>query len=165
MLRRSSKSIKRCFSSLNISEEIRQALNDKTPIVSLESTIITHGLPFPQNLQMAQKVESEIRKYGAIPATTAFINGVPKVGLLDHELELLANSSNAMKVSRRDIPFIMSQKLNGGTTISGTMILSNRAGIKVFATGGLGGVHRDGENTMDISADLDELGKTPVAVV
>lgn len=157
--------LKRSFTSLHVSEELRQALLEKRPIVSLESTIITHGLPYPQNLLMARRVEQEIRNHGAIPATTAFINGVPKVGLDDNELELLANSSNAMKVSRRDIPYVMSQKLSGGTTISGTMILSNRTGIKVFATGGLGGVHRDGENTMDISADLDELGKTPVAVV
>lgn len=156
---------KRSFSSLKLSEELKWALQEKKPIVSLESTIITHGLPYPQNLQMAKRVEQEIRTHGAIPATTAFINGVPKVGLTDFELEMLANSSNATKVSRRDIPYVMSQNLNGGTTISGTMILSNRAGIKVFATGGLGGVHRDGENTMDISADLDELGKTPVAVV
>jgi len=162
---RSLRMFKRCFSNLRISEELRQALSEKKPIVSLESTIITHGLPYPQNIEMAQRVEKEIRKYGAIPATTAFIQGIPKVGLNESELEMLANSSNATKVSRRDIPYVLSQKLNGGTTISGTMILSEKAGIKVFATGGLGGVHRDGENSMDISADLDELGRTPVAVV
>ncbi|CCH44330.1 hypothetical protein BN7_3892 [Wickerhamomyces ciferrii] len=157
---------KRCYSTLKISEEIQQALVENKSIVSLESTIITHGLPFPQNLNMAQQVEKEIRLKGAIPATTAFINGIPKVGLNYNELESLASStSNATKVSRRDIPYVVSQKLNGGTTISGTMILSERAGIKIFATGGLGGVHRDGENSMDISADLDELSKTSVAVV
>jgi pseudouridine-5'-phosphate glycosidase/pseudouridine kinase len=114
---------------------------------------------------MAIRVEDELRRSGVVPATTAFINGVPRVGLTRSEIELLSCSKDALKVSRRDIPYVMANKLDGGTTISGTMILSHRAGIKVFATGGLGGVHRDGEVTMDVSADLDELGKTPVAVV
>lgn len=153
------------FFSIQVSKEVQDALLANKPVVSLESTIITHGLPYPQNVEMAFKVEQEIRKFGCIPATTAFINGLPKVGLTPDEIEHLAKDKNVKKVSRRDIPFIMAKNLNGGTTISGTMILSHKAGIKVFATGGLGGVHRDGENTMDISADLDELGKTSVAVI
>lgn len=155
----------RCFSSMHISEEVRNALNAGKPVVSLESTIITHGLPYPQNLEMALDVEKEIRSFGVIPATTAFIKGVPKVGLTKEDLEHLAQSNDVLKVSRRDIPYVMANNLDGGTTISGTMILSHKAGIKIFATGGLGGVHRNGENTMDVSADLDELGKTPVAVI
>lgn len=157
---------KRAFSSaVKISEEVQQALNDKKPVVSLESTIITHGLPFPQNLEMAQKVEQTIRDNGCVPATTAFIEGVPTVGLSAKDLDLLTQVKNVNKVSRRDVGYTIANKLHGGTTISGTMILSKLAGIKVFATGGLGGVHRDGENTMDVSADLEELSRTNVAVV
>lgn len=159
-MRRASRNI----SSLLVSEEVRHAVANNKPVVSLESTIITHGLPYPQNLEMAKRVESEIRELGAIPATTAFINGTPKVGLSLSDLELLA-TSEAVKVSRRDIPYVMANKLHGGTTISGTMILSHKSAIRVFATGGLGGVHRHGETTMDVSADLDELGRTSVAVV
>lgn len=155
----------RRLSTVKVSDEVRHAIATNVPVVSLESTIITHGLPFPQNLDMAQRVEREIRNLGVIPATTAFINGVPRVGLSSEEIEQLASLNNALKVSRRDVPYVMARKLNGGTTISGTMILSARAGIKVFATGGLGGVHRDGQVTMDVSADLDELSRTSVAVV
>jgi pseudouridine-5'-phosphate glycosidase/pseudouridine kinase len=157
--------VSRRLFSIQISQEVKDALRSHIPVVSLESTIITHGLPYPQNIEMALKVEDEIRRHGCVPATTAFIKGIPKVGLTSDELKELAQDVNVKKVSRRDIPFIMAKGLNGGTTISGTMILSQKAGIKVFATGGLGGVHRDGENTMDISADLDELSKTSVAVV
>lgn len=156
--------VKRPF-PLNVSGEIRQALNDNVPVVSLESTIITHGLPFPQNLEMATKVEKLIRDNGAIPATCAFIGGKPYVGLNDGQLSKLAELKLANKVSRRDIGYTIANKLDGGTTIALTMILSHQAGIQVFATGGLGGVHRDGQFTMDISADLTELGRTPVAVV
>ncbi|ANB12912.1 hypothetical protein AWJ20_1190 [Sugiyamaella lignohabitans] len=153
---------------LQVSPEVQQALADKKPIVALESTIITHGLPFPENLQMAADVESIIRSEGAVPATTAFINGVPLVGTTPADLEYLAGKSSKSKmekISRRDIPYIMSRKLSGGTTIAGTMILAHRANIKVFSTGGLGGVHRGVESSWDISADLDELGRTPVGVV
>lgn len=150
---------------VTISEEVRQALNDKVPVVSLESTIVTHGLPYPANLEMARDVEAVIRENGCVPATVLFIDGVPSVGLNDSTLEKLSTAKNVHKTSRRDIPYVMSERLMGGTTISSTMILSKLAGIKVFATGGLGGVHKHGESTMDVSADLDELSKTDVAVV
>lgn len=135
------------------------------PVVSLESTIITHGFPYPENLVMARAVEQKIRDNGCVPATCAFIKGVPHVGLSGRQIEELAELKSANKVSRRDIGATMAQKLNGGTTIAGTMILSHLAGIDVFATGGLGGVHRDGHITMDVSADLTELSRTPVTVV
>ncbi|KAM3164037.1 PfkB domain-containing protein [Lachancea thermotolerans] len=153
---------------LCISDEVRSALSLGKPVVALESTIITHGLPFPQNMQMAKNAESIIRNNHAVPATIAFMNGVPKVGLSLHEIEQLAGSAGSLpinKVSRRDIAYTMANNLFGGTTISSTMILAHMAGIQIFATGGLGGVHRGAEVTMDISADLEELGKTPVAVV
>ncbi|SGZ55838.1 CIC11C00000004109 [Sungouiella intermedia] len=160
------RSIRRLTSkAMTISPEITQALHDKVPVVALESTIITHGFPFPQNIEMARKVESKIRQNGCIPATCAFIEGKPYVGLSDSQLEFLAEQKNVNKVSRRDIGVTMAQKLNGGTTIAGTMILSHLAGIQIFATGGLGGVHRDGHITMDVSADLTELARTPVTVV
>lgn len=161
-----SRTFKRRMLSLVVSEEIKQALNDKSlPVVSLESTIITHGLPHPNNLEMARSVESIIRKEGGIPATCAFIDGVPHVGLNDKQLERLASADKVNKVSRRDIGYTMANKINGGTTIALTMILSHMAGIQVFATGGLGGVHKDGQLTFDVSADLTELGRTPVTVV
>ncbi|KAK6459801.1 uncharacterized protein RJT20DRAFT_23252 [Scheffersomyces xylosifermentans] len=155
--------------SVLVSEEIKSALqNGSKPVVSLESTIITHGLPYPENLQMAQKVETVVRDNGAIPATCAFVDGKPYVGLTNDQLVRLAEtaaSGKVNKVSRRDIGYTMANRLNGGTTIASTMILSKLAGIKVFATGGLGGVHKDGQNTFDVSADLTELGRTPVSVV
>lgn len=158
---------KRTFSRLPlvINDEIQDALNRKMPVVALESTIITHGLPYPENLTMAREVEAVIRGQGAIPATMAFVDGKPIVGVGEQQLQRLAESKDLVKVSRRDIGHVMSRKLTGGTTIASTMILAHRAGIKVFATGGLGGVHRGCETTMDISADLDELGRTPVGVV
>lgn len=159
------RAIRRFSKLLNISEEITLALHNGIPVVSLESTIITHGFPYPANLEMARKVEQSVRDSGAIPATCAFIDGKPFVGLSDTQIQFLAEQKGVNKVSRRDIGVTMAQKLNGGTTIAGTMILSHLAGIKVFATGGLGGVHRDGHVTMDVSADLTELGRTPVNVV
>ncbi|CAX43273.1 indigoidine synthase A-like protein, putative [Candida dubliniensis CD36] len=147
-------------SILRISQEVTKALKEQRPVVALESTIITHGLPYPQNIEMAKSVEQVLRDKGVVPATCAFIEGVPHVGINDFE-----GLSNAVKVSRRDIGYVMANKLNGGTTVASTMILSHLAGIKVFATGGLGGVHRDGQFSMDVSADLMELGKTPVSVV
>lgn len=162
---------RRSFASipLRISEEIQQTLNDKKkPTVSLESTIITHGLPYPDNLSMAIEAERLIRANGGIPATCAFIEGIPYVGLTPNQLEYLSEQASKVeinKVSRRDIGYTMANKKNGGTTIALTIILSYLAGIKVFATGGLGGVHKEGNLTMDVSADLTELGRTPVSVV
>ncbi|CDK24873.1 unnamed protein product [Kuraishia capsulata CBS 1993] len=152
---------------LHISSEVEEAVKYNKPVVSLESTIITHGLPYPENIAMAKRVEEVVRSYGAVPATVAFIDGKPTVGLTEKEIEYLAdaNGESRVKISRRDIPLVMSLNQTGGTTIAATMILSKLANISVFATGGLGGVHRHGEVTMDVSADLDELSKTPVAVV
>ena len=154
---------KRC---LTISNEIQNALANGDPVVALESTIVTHGMPYPENFQMATEVENIIRKNNAVPATIAFLNGKPHVGLETDQLLELSTSKDSIKVSRRDFPYIMSQKnLSGGTTVSGTMVIANQANISVFVTGGLGGVHRGAEISMDISADLTELGRTPVAVI
>lgn len=151
---------------VSISAEVSEALKLHNPIVALESTIISHGLPFPQNLETALMVENVVRENGSVPATIAVLGGKLHVGLTTAELEHIATSkSNVVKSSRRDLAYIMSQKLDGGTTVSGTMIAAHMAGIKVFVTGGIGGVHRGAETTMDISADLRELGRTPVAVV
>jgi len=152
-------------SKLQLNEEIADALATNKPLVALESTIITHGLPFPTNIEMAQKVERAVRLNGAVPATMAFLDGVPKVGLDQSDLERLAEAQDPQKVSRRDLPHVLSHKLTGGTTVAATMIMAHMAGIKVFATGGLGGVHRGVAEHWDISADLEELGRTPVAVV
>lgn len=151
---------------LEISEEVKHALNNNKPIVALESTIISHGMPYPQNVETALKVENIVRENGAIPATIAIINGKLKAGLLHDEIEILGRGGESIpKVSRRDIPYIVANKLNGASTVSTTMIIASLAGIKIFATGGIGGVHRGAENTMDISADLLELSNTNVAVV
>ncbi|KAG7854724.1 hypothetical protein KL919_005006 [Ogataea angusta] len=150
--------------SVQIAAEIANCVREGGPVVALESTIITHGLPYPANLEMAQSVEQLVRAHGAVPATVGFVNGVPKVGLSPGDLEAMARPGDKHKVSRRDIPYVMARQLTGGTTIAATMILAHRAGIDVFATGGLGGVSRPFE-LMDVSADLDELSKTPVAVV
>ncbi|NXP89596.1 YOW5 protein, partial [Passerina amoena] len=148
-----------------IHPSVQEALVEGRPVVALESTIITHGMAYPLNLSMAREVEEIVRTNGAVPATVGILRGQIHVGLTDEELEFLASSKNAVKVSRRDFPFVLSQGLSGGTTVSGTMIVAHRAGIPVFVTGGIGGVHRHGENTLDVSADLTELGRTPVAVV
>ncbi|KAG7854250.1 hypothetical protein KL939_004998 [Ogataea angusta] len=150
--------------SVQMAAEIANCVREGGPVVALESTIITHGLPYPANLEMAQSVEQLVRAHGAVPATVGFVNGVPKVGLSPGDLEAMARPGDKHKVSRRDIPYVMARQLTGGTTIAATMILAHRAGIDVFATGGLGGVSRPFE-LMDVSADLDELSKTPVAVV
>ena len=151
---------------LEISEEVKHALENNIPVVALESTIISHGMPYPQNVETALKVESIVRENGAIPATTAIINGKLKAGLSRDEIELLGREGEKVaKVSRRDIPYIVSHKLNGASTVATTMIIASLAGIKIFATGGVGGVHRGAENTMDISADLMELANTDVAVI
>ncbi len=151
---------------LQISPEVQDALKNKKPVVALESTIISHGMPFPQNAQTAIEVEETIRKQGAVPATIAIIGGVMKVGLSKDEIELLGREGhNVTKVSRRDLPFVVAAGKNGATTVASTMIIAALAGIKVFATGGIGGVHRGAEHTFDISADLQELANTNVTVV
>ncbi|KZE90461.1 Pseudouridine-5'-phosphate glycosidase [Geobacillus stearothermophilus] len=150
---------------LVFSEEVAQAKAEKKPIVALESTIISHGMPYPENVQTAKDVERIIRDRGAVPATIAIIDGKIKIGLTDDELELLGTSRDVEKVSRRDLPYVVAKKKHGATTVAGTMICAQMAGIRVFATGGIGGVHRGAERTMDISADLQELARTNVAVV
>lgn len=150
---------------LDILPEVALALQNNQPVVALESTIISHGMPYPQNVEMANEVENIIRSHGAIPATIAILNGRLKVGLTSSELELLATSKDIIKASRRDLAFLVSQKQHGATTVASTMIIAALAGIKVFATGGIGGVHRGAETSFDISADLLELANTNVAVV
>ncbi|WP_025161788.1 pseudouridine-5'-phosphate glycosidase [Paraclostridium bifermentans] len=150
---------------LNVHPEVKKALAEGLPVVALESTIISHGMPYPKNIEMAKTVSKIIRENGAIPATIAIIGGVLKVGLTTEEIEFLGTSKDVVKASRRDLPFIISKKLNGATTVATTMILANLAGVKVFATGGIGGVHRGAQETFDISADLQELANTNVAVI
>ncbi|KAG0006460.1 hypothetical protein BGZ65_007739, partial [Modicella reniformis] len=152
--------------SLRLSNEVRSALEAKRPLVALESTIISHGMPYPQNYETAIQVEKIIRDNGAVPATIAIIDGQIQIGLDEDQIRHLAKLGRAaVKASRRDLAVVMSKKQTGATTVSATMLLAHRAGISVFATGGIGGVHRGYENTMDASADLTELGRTPVAVV
>ena len=150
---------------MDYSKEVRDALTDGKPLVALESTIMTHGMPFPQNLETALSVESIIREESVVPATIAILKGRIKIGLEQEELKELAEDSEAVKVSRRDLSSALVRQQNGGTTVSGTMICAHKAGIRVFVTGGIGGVHRDFEQTLDVSADLEELSRTPVAVV
>ncbi len=150
---------------LDINPEVKAAIEAGKPVVALESTIISHGMPYPKNVETALKTEAIIRENGAIPATIAILEGRLKVGLTGEEIEFLGKTPGVIKTSRRDIPFIVANKSNGATTVATTMIIAALAGVKVFATGGIGGVHRGAERTMDISADLDELGMTDVAVV
>ena len=151
---------------IKVAEEVKKALADGKAVVALESTIISHGMPYPQNVETALRVEEEVRKNGAVPATIAIIDGVPTVGCNREEIEKLGKAGlTVTKVSRRDIPIVIAKGLNGATTVASTMILAEKAGVKIFATGGIGGVHRGAEKTMDISADLDELSKTNVTVV
>jgi len=151
---------------LDIHPEVQEALQNNQAVVALESTIISHGMPYPKNLETALLVEQTVRQQGAVPATIALINGKIKVGLTHDEIEFLARKGQAViKTSRRDIPYIIAHKLTGATTVSATMIAAQMAGIKIFATGGIGGVHRGASKTFDISADLQELAKTNVAVV
>ena len=150
---------------MDISEEIQNSIKENGPVVALESTIISHGMPFPQNLETALEVESIIRKEGAIPATIAVLEGRIKIGLSNLELEQFAQGTKTVKVSSRDLPLAISQKQDGGTTVAATMICARMAGISIFVTGGIGGVHRGSEKTMDISGDLMELARTNVAVV
>ena len=150
---------------LDIAPEVKSAVEAGKPVVALESTILSHGMPYPENLTFAAEVERIIRAEGAIPATMAIIDGRMKVGLSAGELELMCKGENVAKVSRRDLPILLATGGTGATTVASTMILASLAGIPVFATGGIGGVHRGAETTMDISADLQELAHTPVAVV
>ncbi len=151
---------------LDISPLVKKALENNEPVVALESTIIAHGMPYPQNVETARAVEKIVLNEGATPATIAILGGRIKVGLSDTDIETLGKKGRAViKVSRRDMPYIVSQGLDGATTVASTMIGAAMAGIKVFATGGIGGVHRGAGETMDISADLQELAHTPVAVI
>ncbi len=150
---------------LDIHPEVAQALAENRPVVALESTIISHGMPYPQNVEMAKKVEQIVRDGGAVPATIAILNGRLKVGLTAEDLELLATHKDVKKVSRRDMAIIVTKGWHGATTVATTMYIASLAGIKVFVTGGIGGAHRGAEKNFDISADLMELANTSVAVV
>jgi len=150
---------------LEINPEVKEALAAGKAVVALESTIISHGMPYPRNVETALAVEQIVRDNGAVPATIAIIKGKLKVGLTPDEIEYLGSHHDVIKTSRRDIPFILAKGLDGATTVASTMIIADLAGIKVFATGGIGGAHRGAQTTMDISADLQELAHTNVAVV
>ncbi len=151
---------------LDIAPEVKEALDAGKPVVALESTIISHGMPYPQNVETALNVERIIREAGAVPATIAIIGGRLKAGLSPEEIEYVGkNGAKVAKASRRDLPVLVARGADGATTVTTTMIIAHMAGIKVFATGGIGGVHRGAETTMDISADLEELAQTPVMVV
>jgi len=150
---------------LDIKEEVKKALDQGKAVVALESTIISHGMPYPQNVEMAKKVENIIRQQGAIPATIAIMNGKIKIGLSSEDLDSLAQEKFVEKVSRRDMASVIARKAMGATTVASTMICANMAGIRFFVTGGIGGVHRGYEQTLDVSADLEELSKTNVTVI
>ncbi len=151
---------------LDIAPEVAQALKDGKPVVALESTIISHGMPYPKNVETALLVEQTIRDNGAVPATIAVIGGRLKAGLSHEEIEHLGKAGRSVaKASRRDLPALVARGVDGATTVATTMIIAHMAGIQIFATGGIGGVHRGAEVTMDISADLEELAQTPVMVV
>ena len=150
---------------LEIHPDVENAIKNSEPVVALESTIISHGMPYPKNVETALMVEDTVRSNKAVPATIAIINGKLKVGLTHDEIEYLATNEEVKKVSRRDLPITVAQKLSGSTTVASTMIIASLAKIAIFATGGIGGVHRGAENTMDISADLEELANTNVCVI
>ncbi len=150
---------------IDVSPEVQDALDNSQPVVALESTIITHGMPWPENKQVALRVEKSVRDNGAVPATIAVLNGVLKVGLSHQEISELAASQSPRKLSSADLAICLAQKATGATTVAATMIAAAKAGISVFATGGIGGVHRGAELSFDISADLQELAQTPVTVV
>jgi len=150
---------------LKLSNQVKKAIQDNLPIVALESTVISHGLPYPDNLEVTKKMMSAITETGAVPAVIGLIDGLIHVGLNEDELELFATRKDILKISRSDIAYCLSEKRLGATTVSATMLCASYAGIRIFSTGGLGGVHRGAEETFDISADLTELSKTPVLVV
>ena len=151
--------------ALQLAPEVAEALAAGRPVVALESTIISHGMPYPQNVAMATEVEGIVREYGAVPATIAILDGRLCIGLSPDQLELLASDGNVTKVSVRDLPYVVARGQHGATTVAATMRLAAMAGIRTFVTGGLGGVHRGAQQTFDVSADLTELGQTSVAVV
>ena len=150
---------------LDVHPEVAAALSEGRAVVALESTIISHGMPYPQNVETARRVEATVRAGGAVPATIAVLNGRLKAGLTPEELEHLGRARDVVKTSRRDIPVVVAKNLTGATTVAATMIIADLAGIRVFVTGGIGGVHRDARQSFDISADLSELARTDVAVV
>uniref|UniRef100_UPI0035645671 pseudouridine-5'-phosphate glycosidase n=1 Tax=Nocardioides sp. TaxID=35761 RepID=UPI0035645671 len=151
--------------SLRLTDEVERALAAGLPVVALESTIISHGMPYPDNVAMATEVESIIRDNGAVPATIAVLDGIPRIGLTPDDLELLGSDPHVAKVSVRDLPYVVARGTHGATTVASTMRLAAMAGIRVFVTGGLGGVHRGAPLSFDVSADLTELSRTPVAVI
>lgn len=157
--------MKKTTDSFDFHPDVRSALQNNCPVLALESTIISHGMPYPANVEFARQAEILVHKYSVVPATIAIINGKVHIGLNDKQLEILASSKNVEKVAVRDIAFAITQKLTGATTVSATMRLAHLAGIDVFATGGIGGVHRNAENTFDISQDLIELSHTQMIVV
>ena len=150
---------------MKISERVEKALKEGKPVIALETTIISHGMPYPKNVECALAVEKVIEENGAVPATIGIIEGEPIIGMSHEEIELFGKTKGIEKVSRRDLPIICAEKKWGATTVSATMILAELAGIEFFVTGGIGGVHRKAQETFDISADLDELGKTNVSVI
>ncbi|HET8602205.1 MAG TPA: pseudouridine-5'-phosphate glycosidase [Segeticoccus sp.] len=151
--------------ALEVTAEVRSALQSGRPVVALESTIISHGMPYPQNVETARGVEQLLRDEGVVPATIAILHGRPRVGLTTPDLELLGSSGDVAKVSIRDIPYVMARRAHGATTVAATMRIAALAGIPVFVTGGIGGVHRGAGETFDVSADLEELARTDVTVV
>lgn len=152
--------------NFRVSEEVAKALEENKPVIALESTIISHGMPYPQNVETAMKVESIIREHGCIPATVGIVDGVGVVGLSAEEIEEMGKRGQSIpKVSRRDLPIVLAEKSWGATTVATTMILAAKAGVEFFVTGGIGGVHRGAQETFDISADLEELGRTNVTVI
>ena len=152
--------------NFRVSEEVAKALEENKPVIALESTIISHGMPYPQNVETAMKVESIIREHGCIPATVGIVVGVGVVGLSGEEIEEMGKRGQSIpKVSRRDLPIVLAEKSWGATTVATTMILAAKAGVEFFVTGGIGGVHRGAQETFDISADLEELGRTNVTVI
>ncbi|KAJ3050397.1 hypothetical protein HDU99_008673, partial [Rhizoclosmatium hyalinum] len=152
-------------SSFRVSASVKAALQSGAPVVALESTIISHGMGYPDNVETALAVEDQIRKTGAEPATIALVNGQVRIGLSKDELNSLAKTKDAVKASRRDLGLVLAQRKTGTTTVAATSLIAHAAGINVFVTGGIGGVHRGGESSLDISADLTELSRTPIAVV
>ena len=150
---------------IKVNPEVQKALEENRPVVALESTIISHGMPYPQNVETALATEKIIKEQGAVPATIGIIDGVGIVGMTPEEIEEFGKRKGILKVSRRDMPVVMAKKLWGATTVATTMILAAKAGVEVFVTGGIGGVHRDAQQTFDISADLQELANTNVTVV
>lgn len=150
---------------MTINEEITQALAERRPVVALETTIVSHGMPYPQNIETARLLEQTVRDHGAVPATIAILDGRIHIGITDAQLEFLGTSKDIVKASRRDLPAVFAKKLHAATTVATTMICADMAGIPIFATGGVGGVHRGAQQTFDISADLQELARTDVAVI